>query len=114
MNEAVERGIVRWRVNYTGLRGGIIELYIRKNRVSFVKKFVLRNNETFETALKICKEKVFRILHMKNGVCTDLARIANYCIDSYSVEEMTLEERDVYLGKQEIRYANPTYTTFRY
>lgn len=114
MNEVVERGIVKWKVYFTGIRGGIIKLYIRKNRVSFVKIFALRNTEDFETALRICKDKVARILHMKNGRCTDLARIANYCIDATSVEEMTKEEEDEYLGKQEIKNADSSYSAFRY
>jgi len=88
--------LVKWTVIYNGIRGGAILLYIVKNRTSFIKKFVLRDNESFETAKRICKEKVAQILHLKNPVNTNLARIANYCIDSTSVKEMTTEERDKY------------------
>ena len=88
MNETVERGIVKWKTVFTGIRGGDIQLHIVKNRVSFIKIFRLRNDDDFNTALRICKDKVARILHMKNGRNNDLARIANYCLDSTSVEEM--------------------------
>lgn len=99
MNEVIERGPVKWAIEYEGIRGGAISLHICKNRTSFVKRFILIDNESFNIAIRICKEKVAQILHLKNQVHTDLARIANYCIDSTSVEEMTTEERDRYLGK---------------
>ena len=90
--EVVDIRIVKWKVEYVGIRGGIIVLYIIKNRVSFIKRFILKDDESFKTAIKICENKVTRILHIKNRICTDLARIANYCIDSYSVEKMTPDE----------------------
>lgn len=80
-------GPLRWQVIWTGIRGGVIKLHIVKNRVSFVKKFVLKDKETFETAQKICREKVPRILHLKNHIYPDLALIANYCLEATSVEE---------------------------
>jgi len=111
MNEVVDRRIVKWMVDYNGIRGGVILLFIVKNRTSFVKRFVLKDNESFETAIRICKEKVSQILHLKNSVNTNLARIANYCIDSTSVEEITTEERDKYIRKTEAHYGNSAYST---
>jgi len=96
LKETVDKGIVKWTVIYEGIRGGTILLYIVKNRTSFIKKFVLKDNDSFKEAIKVCKEKVYQILHLKDSMNTDLARIANYCIDSTSVEEMTTEERDKY------------------
>lgn len=103
MNEIVERGIIKWTVEYEGIRGGAVSLYITKNRTSFIKRFILSDNEDFNTALKICKERVSQILHLKNPVNSALARIANYCIDSTSVEEMTTDERFKYLGDRNNR-----------
>jgi len=89
MNETIVRGPVQWKVKYEGIRGGAIELHVVKNRVSFVKIIRLKKSEDFDTSLKICREKVSRILHIKNHKNPDLFRLANYCIDATSVEEMT-------------------------
>lgn len=94
MNETKERGLVKWQIlqTWNGIRGGIIRLHIEKNRISFYKIFRFNNNEDFETAQKICKDKVSRILHFKNRLNTELARLATYCIEATSVEEMKDED----------------------
>lgn len=84
---AKERGPVYWKIHYTGIRGGAIRLYIVKNRLSFNKTIIFNDSESFETAIKICQDKVMRVIHIKNHVNPNLARLANYCIDATSVEE---------------------------
>jgi hypothetical protein len=78
---------IRWKICWTGIRGGAVLVHISKNRVAFIKRFVLKDNYSFETAQRILKDKVARILHLKNNVYPDLARLASYCIEATSVEE---------------------------
>jgi hypothetical protein len=93
MNDFIEMGPIKWIAYPSGIKGGYIKLHIIKNRTSFVKKFTFNQNEEYELAQKICKEKVSQILHLKNQKNPNLSIIANYCLNSTSIEEIIIKER---------------------
>ena len=62
-----KRGPLKWKVEFTGIRGGFIKARIEKNNISFCKKFMFRSDDSFDTAIRILDDKVFRILHLKNN-----------------------------------------------
>ena len=65
ISELDQAGPIWWRIIWAGIRGGIIEVKIHRNRISWVKKFMFNDDESFETAIKILKNKVTRVLHYK-------------------------------------------------
>jgi len=89
IRRAETRGELLWRPLFTGSRGGVVQLFINKNRIRFTKRIPLRNNEDFESAMKILRDKVYCIVHLKNKKNPDLARIAQYVIDATNVVEIT-------------------------
>lgn len=88
IKEYKERGPVYWKVCHNSIRGGIIKLTINKNRIVFDKNFILYNDEDFNIALNICKNKATRIIHMKNTNVPELGRLASYCIEATDVISM--------------------------
>ena len=91
--EVRDRGPVFWCLAWVGIRGGIVELKIHKNRMSFYKHFLFKNDEDFETAQRICKEKPQQIIHLKNTREPMLQRIAEYCIFATEVKEIVNEQK---------------------
>ena len=87
ITETTERGPLRWKINRIGIRGGIIRLKVNRNRMSFVKKFIFNDDETFNTAIKILRNKVTRVLHYKNEKNIYLGQVAQYAIDATEVIE---------------------------
>ena len=85
--DITERGPLYWHIKYAGIHGGTIVALICKNRISFIKYFPFKTNEDFETAKKICQNKVSALLHLKNGLNPTLKRLSNYRIDATVVEE---------------------------
>lgn len=92
--ECIDRGPIRWYTYHRGIRGGIVRLLIYKNRLSFVKNFYFLDNEDYNLALRILKDKVARILHMKNEKYPQIYRLANYTLDATDVIEVTPAEFD--------------------
>lgn len=82
------RGPFKWKVEFAGIRGGVIKARIEKNNISFCKKFMFRSEDSFDTAIRILEDKVFRILHLKNNEDPELGRLAEYAIESTVVEKM--------------------------
>jgi hypothetical protein len=103
--ETKERGPLYWRVSHNGIRGGIIETQIHKNRMAFVKKFMFNDNESFDIAKKICQDKVTRILHFKNERHPYIGRLAKYCLEATIVEPReTFEEPDIRFDRNDNRF----------
>lgn len=92
--EVIDRGPVRWHIDYQCIRGGIIRMLMYKNRLSFVKRFIFARDEDFELAQRILRDKVYRILYMKDEGHPQIYRIANYAIDATEVTEVSREEFD--------------------
>lgn len=86
ISDTNERGKLKWKVFWTGIRGGVIQAHISKNRISFQKKFIFKDDESFNTAIKILKERTFQILHYKDYDNPEVCRLAQYALESTSVE----------------------------
>ena len=62
-------------------------MLVSRNRMSFVKKYIFKNDESFETAINILRNKVTRILHLRNDRVPALGKIANYALESTDIVE---------------------------
>jgi len=87
ISETEFMGPMWWKISWEGIRGGLIKIKVHRNRISFVKTFHFNENETFETAIKILRNKVTRILHYKNQKHTYLGMLAQYAIDATEIIE---------------------------
>jgi len=87
INESEYVGRIWWQVCWTGLRGGVIKILIYRERISFVKKYTFADDESFNIAKRIMRDRVAQILHLKNDKNSKLSQLAQYAIDAKEIIE---------------------------